>query len=74
MQKDSRQGYRKIAYVLGAGFSYGTNHSVKVGKHPIKMPAQNELLKELCGFPIAITSYCPLFSNIKDCLILSPSY
>ena len=41
---------RKIAYVLGAGFSYGTGHKAIVGQSPIEMPLQHTLLKELCVF------------------------
>jgi len=41
---------RKIAYILGAGFSYGTGHNAVVGQSPIQMPLQCTLLKELCVF------------------------
>lgn len=41
---------RKIAYILGAGFSYGTGHFAKVGQTPIYMPLQNTLFRELCIF------------------------
>lgn len=41
---------RKIAYVLGAGFSYGSNHSAPVGKHRVHMPLQLSLFEELCRF------------------------
>ncbi len=41
---------RKIAYMLGAGFSYGSGHTALVGKHRMKMPLQLSLFKELCGF------------------------
>jgi len=36
---------RKIVYILGAGFSYGTDHSVDWGQSNIKMPLQNNLLE-----------------------------
>lgn len=41
---------RKIAYVLGAGFSYGSNHSAPVGNHQVRMPLQFTLFEELCRF------------------------
>ena len=41
---------RKIAYVLGAGFSYGSNHTAPVGNQKIGMPLQLTLFKELCSF------------------------
>ena len=41
---------RKIAYVLGAGFSYGSNHMAPVGKHNVSMPLQFSLFEELCRF------------------------
>lgn len=41
---------RKIAYVLGAGFSYGSEHTALVGKHKLGMPLQLTLFKELCKF------------------------
>ena len=41
---------RKIAYILGAGFSYGTGHRARIGQGIINMPLQNTLLKELCVF------------------------
>ena len=41
---------RKIAYILGAGFSYGSGHTASVGKHRVKMPLQLSLFQELCGF------------------------
>lgn len=41
---------RKIAYVLGAGFSYGCNHTALVGNHRVGMPLQLTLFKELCKF------------------------
>lgn len=45
-----QQPTRKIAYVLGAGFSYGTGHRAPVGNHFIRMPTQDTLLQELCRF------------------------
>jgi len=41
---------RKIAYILGAGFSYGSNHVAPVGKHKVHMPLQASLFEELCRF------------------------
>jgi len=41
---------RKIAYVLGAGFSYGSNHAAPIGKHKVHMPLQLTLFEELCRF------------------------
>src|SRR6202035_2336020 len=41
---------RKIAYVLGAGFSYGSNHVATVGRHQVHMPLQFSLFEELCRF------------------------
>ena len=41
---------RKIAYILGAGFSYGSNHSAPVGRHRVHMPLQFTLFEELCRF------------------------
>lgn len=41
---------RKIAYILGAGFSHGCKHCAKVGKHEIRMPLQFSLFEELCRF------------------------
>lgn len=41
---------RKIAYVLGAGFSYGSNHFAPVGNHHVGMPLQFTLFEELCRF------------------------
>lgn len=41
---------RKIAYVLGAGFSFGSNHAAPVGKHEVRMPLQFSLFEELCRF------------------------
>src|SRR2546426_1073084 len=41
---------RKIAYILGAGFSFGSNHSAPVGKHRVHMPLQFSLFEELCRF------------------------
>lgn len=41
---------RKIAYVLGAGFSFGSNHTAPVGKHEVRMPLQFSLFEELCRF------------------------
>ena len=34
-------------YVLGAGFSYGTNHEVKRGRMHLRMPLQNDLLAKI---------------------------
>lgn len=36
---------RKISYILGAGFSYGTGHKVKYGNGYIEMPVQNTLFE-----------------------------
>jgi len=41
---------RKIAYVLGAGFSFGSGHSAPIGKHRVHMPLQFSLFEELCRF------------------------
>jgi hypothetical protein len=41
---------RKIAYVLGAGFSFGCGHTAPVGKHAVSMPLQFTLFEELCKF------------------------
>jgi hypothetical protein len=41
---------RKIAYVLGAGFSFGSNHVATVGRHQVHMPLQFSLFEELCRF------------------------
>jgi hypothetical protein len=41
---------RKIAYILGAGFSFGTNHEAHVGHGLIRMPLQDTLFEELCVF------------------------
>jgi SIR2-like domain len=41
---------RKIAYVLGAGFSFASNHSAPVGNHLVHMPLQFSLFEELCRF------------------------
>lgn len=41
---------RKIAYVLGAGFSFGSGHSALIGNHSVRMPLQFSLFEELCGF------------------------
>lgn len=38
---------RKIVYVLGAGFSYGTGHKVPWGKSYLEMPLQANLLEKL---------------------------
>jgi len=40
-------GQRKVVYVLGAGFSYGTNHKVKRGQSYLMMPLQNDLLEKI---------------------------
>ena len=41
---------RKIAYVLGAGFSYGSHHFAPVGQHKVNMPLQFSLFEELCRY------------------------
>lgn len=38
---------RKIVYVLGAGFSYGTGHYIKWGQSDLHMPLQNNLLERI---------------------------
>lgn len=38
---------RKISYVLGAGFSYGTGHSAERGRFLLEMPTQNNLLEKV---------------------------
>ena len=38
---------RKIVYVLGAGFSCGTEHKVKRGRAYLEMPVQNTLLERI---------------------------
>jgi hypothetical protein len=45
MQK--RSHVRKVSYVLGAGFSYGTKHTAKRGNYKINMPLQVNLLEEI---------------------------
>lgn len=41
---------RKIAYVLGAGFSFGSDHTAPIGRHQVHMPLQFTLFEELCRF------------------------
>lgn len=41
---------QKIAYVLGAGFSFGSNHTAPIGRHKVHMPLQFSLFEELCRF------------------------
>ena len=48
--KKNKSKSRKIAYVLGAGFSFGSGHTALVGKHKVGMPLQSTLFKELCKF------------------------
>lgn len=41
---------RKVVPVLGAGFSYGTNHQVRWGQSLLNMPLQNDLLEKIFQF------------------------
>src|SRR6185312_11256751 len=41
---------RKIGYVLGAGFSFGSLHYAKRGQVKLHMPLQNTLFEEICRF------------------------
>lgn len=41
---------RKVVYVLGAGFSFGTEHEVSWGHSKLSMPLQNDLLEKIFKF------------------------
>lgn len=41
---------RKIGYILGAGFSFGTDHYAKYGNTKLNMPVQKTFFEELCSY------------------------
>ena len=49
-KKKSPKTPRTVAYILGAGFSYGTKHCAYHGKASVEMPTQKTLFEILCKF------------------------